>query len=73
MNFSEIAKVMSDLYIEKGKMPIGIKVNKEWMERQLQQTFTLRKGNENSLTSFTGLPIQEDDSISTYEFVYGNE
>jgi hypothetical protein len=73
LNFSQIAKEMNEVYTKVGKMPIGIKVNPYWFEKQLQQTFILRKSNENPLETFTGLPVHEDNSIDTYEFVYRDD
>ena len=73
MNFTEIAKMMNEVYTKFGKMPIAVKVNSLWFEKQLQQSFTLRKTNENPITSLTGLPVHTDDSINTFEFVYRND
>jgi hypothetical protein len=73
MNFTEIARMMNDVYTKTGNLPIAIKVNSHWFEKQLQQTFILKKSNENPLETFTGLPVREDDSVDTYEFVYRDE
>ena len=70
MNFTEITKMMNEQFTKTGKKPVEIKVNPEWFEKQLQQSFTLRKANENPLTSLTGLPVHEDDTIDTFKFVY---
>lgn len=70
MDFTEIAKLMNEMYAKTGKKPTSIKVNSCWMEKQLQQSFVLRKPGENPLNTFTGLPVHEDDSIKTFEFVY---
>lgn len=67
MNFTQIVKAMS----ESQQKPVAIKVNSEWYERQLQQQFILRKPNENPLETFTGLKVQFENSIDTFEIVYG--
>jgi hypothetical protein len=73
MNFTEIAKLMNEMYSESGKLPIAVKVNPYWFEKQFQQTFVLRKSNENPLETFTGLPVHESDDIDTFEFVYRDD
>ena len=70
MNFTEIVNLMNEQFTKTGKMPIAVKVNSHWFEKHLQQSFTLRKANENPITSLTGLPVHESEDIDTFEFVY---
>jgi hypothetical protein len=39
----------------------------------MQQSFILRQEGVNPLTNLTGLTVQIDNSINTYEFVYRDE
>jgi hypothetical protein len=70
MNFTEITKLMHEMYTKTKQLPVAIKVNEQWYERQMQQQFILRKPNENPLETFTGLKVQFDNTIDTFEFVY---
>jgi hypothetical protein len=70
MNFTEIAKVLNEVYEETKHLPVAIKVNEYWLERMMQQSFILRQEGVNPLTNLTGLTVQIDNSINTYEFVY---
>ena len=51
-------------------MPIAVKVNSHWYEKQLQGQFTLHDPNENIIEKLTGLPTKTDDNIDTFEFIY---
>jgi hypothetical protein len=73
MNFTEIAKVLNEVYEETKHLPVAIKVNEYWLERMMQQSFILRQEGVNPLTNLTGLTVQIDNSINTYEFVYRDE
>jgi hypothetical protein len=66
MNFTQIVKEMN----KSPQKPVGIKVNKDWYEKQLQQNFVLRKPSENPIETFTNLPVQFDETISTFQLVY---
>jgi hypothetical protein len=70
MNFTEIAKMLNEVYEETKRLPVAIKINEYWLERMMQQSFILRQEGVNPLTNLTGLPVQIDNSINTYEFVY---
>jgi hypothetical protein len=70
MNFSEIARMLNKVYEETKHMPVAIKVNEKWLEKMMQQSFILRQEGYDPLSSLTGLPVQYDNSINTYEFVY---
>lgn len=70
--FTEIVHELNRLHTQFSTMPTAIKVNPTWMEKQLQQQFVLR-GNENPLTTFTGLPVIEDENVETFEFVFKKE
>ena len=70
MNFTEIAKMMNEVYTKTGKMPIAVKVNSHWYEKRLQGQFTLHDPNENIIEKLTGLPTKTDDNIDTFEFIY---
>jgi hypothetical protein len=44
-----------------------VKVNKEWYEKKAQSTFVLRNKDDHTLV---GIPVEFDESIETFEFVY---
>jgi hypothetical protein len=77
MNFTQIVQQMNDVHEKTKQLPIAIKVNEQWLEKQMQQNFILRdkgeKANSGYLGNFTGLPVQIDNEISTFEFVYREE
>jgi hypothetical protein len=70
MDFAGISKLMNQMYQEKGKLPIEIKVNPHWLERQIQGRFILRKEGENPIEQFTGIPTRMDDKVDSFQFVY---
>lgn len=70
MNFTEISKAMNEAYEKTKVLPIAIKVNEYWLEKQMQSSFILKKEGENPLHGLTGLPVQIDNTINTFEFVY---
>lgn len=70
MNFPEIAKMMNQMYSKTQKLPKSIKVNSHWYELQLQSSFILKNPNENAIEKMTGVKVEFDDNIKTFEFVY---
>jgi hypothetical protein len=73
MNFTEFSKVINEAYEKTEGLPVAIKVNEQWLEKQMQSSFILRKEGENPLYSLTGLPVRIDNSIKNFEFVYNEE
>lgn len=70
--FTEIVHELNRLHTQFSVKPTGIKVNPSWMEKQIQQQFVLRT-DKNPLSEFTGLPVIEDESVETFEFVFKKE
>lgn len=73
MNFTEITKVINEACEKTKGLPVAIKVNEQWLEKQIQSSFILRKEGENPLYSLTGLPVQIDNTIKNFEFVYDKQ
>lgn len=73
MNFTEFSKVINEAYEKTKGLPIAIKVNEQWLEKQLQSSFILRGEDENPLHSLTGLPVRIDNTIENFEFVYNKQ
>jgi hypothetical protein len=70
MNFTEITKKMNEMFTKTGKVPVKVKVNSYWYEKQLQGNFVLHNPNENLIEKLTGLPTSIDNNVDTFEFVY---
>jgi hypothetical protein len=70
MDFAGITKLLKQSFQEKGKLPIEIKVNPHWLERQMAARFILRKEGENPIETLTKIPTTIDNSVDTFKFVY---
>lgn len=68
MKLNKFFQLFNEECAKTGKQP-KVKVSKEWYEKQLQSTFVLRNNNENE-HALIGVPVEFDDSVETFEFVY---
>jgi hypothetical protein len=70
MELKSFFQLFNEECAKTGKQP-RVKVSKEWYEKQLQSTFVLRNNNE-SVPNLIGIPVEFDDNVDTFEFVYKN-
>jgi hypothetical protein len=68
----EAAKVMNDNYEKTLHMPIRIKVNKQWWNKQLENG-VITVSESNRVSNFIGMPVEVDDTIETFKWVYRDE
>ena len=68
--FTVIMSLLNDQYSIHKKLPSKIKVNEEWFRLQKFSTWELNR-DENA--TLAGIPVEVDNSINTFEFVYKKE
>jgi hypothetical protein len=69
--FLKAAKIMNDHYAKTLHIPIRVKVNEDWFNKQIENDVIQMSTDKPN--SFTGLPVDIDKTIETYEFVYKDE
>lgn len=72
---NELIKLSNELYQKYKSMPVKIKMNEKWFNEQIKNQNIIFNDNKNTksngfIGTFTGIPVEIDNTISSYELVY---
>jgi hypothetical protein len=70
----ELEKILSNLnkvYELSQTVPIRIKVNEEWLQKQLEEGL-IKQTKAKSIGYLYGIPVEVDNNIESFEFVYND-
>jgi hypothetical protein len=71
----ELIKLSNEIHQKYKSMPIKIKMNEEWLNGQVKNQNIIFSDNKNAksngfIGTFTGIPVEIDNTISSYKLVY---
>ncbi|MEK4754777.1 hypothetical protein MKX72_19950 [Priestia sp. FSL R5-0597] len=70
MNKQELTDIVKNLRQIQSNKPIRVKVNESWLNEQLSDVIMIDDPKTKGTSSFYGLPLEIDNGIQTFEFVY---
>lgn len=70
MNKQELMDIVRNLRGIHSNKPIRVKVNESWLNKQLSDVIMIDDPKTKGISSFYGLPLEIDNGIQTFEFVY---
>lgn len=70
MKTQELIDIVRSLRKIEYNKPIRVKVNESWLNKQLSDVIMIDDPKTKGISSFYGLPLEIDNSIQTFEFVY---
>jgi hypothetical protein len=70
---TDVIKGINTIYEETKTRPIRVKVNESWLNEQIENKLILVNDNTSTISMLYGLPVEKDNNIKTFEFVYSEE
>lgn len=70
MKTQELIDIVRSLREIEYNKPIRVKVNELWLNEQLGDVIMIEDQKTKGINSFYGLPLEIDNRIQTFEFVY---
>ncbi|AUO14813.1 hypothetical protein [Priestia megaterium] len=70
MNKQELTDIVRNLRKIHSNKPIRVKVNESWLNEQLGDVIMIEDPKIKGINSFYGLPLEIDNRIQMFEFVY---
>lgn len=67
--FKEMMVQVNRCYEIAKSRPIGIRVNEEWLDKQIKSNVILEEESDRA-SSFVGFPVYIDNTIESYEFIW---